>query len=44
MYDPYSITSTNLVALARYLAAYQLPQARTLLRLDGQYPRDAQRV
>ncbi len=27
----------GLAALARYLAAYQLPQARTLLRLDGQY-------
>jgi hypothetical protein len=27
----------GLAAIARYLAAYQLPQARTLLRLDGQY-------
>ena len=27
----------GLAALARYLAASQLPQARTLLRLDGQY-------
>ena len=26
-----------LAALGRYLAAHQLPQARTLLRLDGQY-------
>ncbi len=26
-----------LVAIGRYLAAYQLPQARALLRLDGQY-------
>ena len=28
---------TGLAAIAWYLAAYQLPQARTLLRLDGQY-------
>ena len=27
----------GLAAIDRYLAAYQLPQARTLLRLDGQY-------
>ena len=27
----------GLVAIGRYLAAYQLPQGRTLLRLDGQY-------
>ncbi len=27
----------GLAAITRYLAAYQLPQARTLLRLDGQY-------
>src|SRR5207302_8663027 len=26
-----------LAAITRYLTAYQLPQARTLLRLDGQY-------
>jgi hypothetical protein len=26
-----------LVAIGRYLSAYQLPQERTLLRLDGQY-------
>src|SRR5215472_7503969 len=28
---------TGLAAIGRYLTAYQLPQARTLLRLDGQY-------
>ena len=27
----------GLASITRYLAAYQLPQARTLLRLDGQY-------
>src|SRR6266852_3281034 len=27
----------GLAAITRYLAAYQLPQARALLRLDGQY-------
>jgi hypothetical protein len=27
----------GLAAITRYLAAYQLPSARTLLRLDGQY-------
>jgi len=27
----------GLAAITRYLTAYQLPQARTLLRLDGQY-------
>ncbi len=28
---------TSLAALTRYLAAHQLPQARALVRLDGQY-------
>jgi hypothetical protein len=27
----------GLAAIGRYLTAYQLPQARALLRLDGQY-------